>query len=324
MNWRAFFSGMAGGLLVVGTLTFPVMRAQTPWGAYPVGSTIIITSGSCPTGTAEVSAFNGAMPEGTIAANGDVGTTGGANNVTPTGSNATASFTPAGTVAAPTFTGSAGTVPAETFTGSAGTVPAETISWPAGVPMFAGNQVTTSAVSAGTPAGTNNAPAISWPAGVPTFAGSAMGTHSHGAGTLADATSGTTVKLFTASGSGASAATLSGSTAAVSAGTPVGTVAWPAGVPTQAAPTFAGSALATHTHTDTAAGTVAWPAGVPTNATASFTPAGTNATASFTPAGTNSAPAFTGNVGTIPAETWTGNNFDNRSAFVKVIFCQKT
>lgn len=45
---------------------------------------------------------------------------------------------------------------------------------------------------------------------------------------------------------------------------------------------------------------------------------------SFTPAGTNSAPTFTGNAGTISAETWTGNSLDNRSAFVKVIFCQKT
>ena len=99
----------------------------------------------------------------------------------------------------------------------------------------------TNGTSTVTPLGTNNAPAISWPAGVPTFAGSAMGTHLHGAGTLADATSGSTIKLFTASASGVSAATLSGSTAAVSAGTPAGTVAWPAGVPTHAAATFTGS-----------------------------------------------------------------------------------
>jgi hypothetical protein len=160
MNWRAFFSGALGGLFVVATLTFPIMKAQTPWGAYPLGIVTMTLNASCPVGTSEVSAFNGSMPYGTIAANGDVGGTGGANTVTPTGSNATGSFTSTGVISAPTFTGSGGTIPAETFTGSAGTVPGETISWPAGVPTFAGIQVTTSAVSAGTPAGTNNAPAI--------------------------------------------------------------------------------------------------------------------------------------------------------------------
>jgi hypothetical protein len=60
------------------------------------------------------------------------------------------------------------------------------------------------------------------------------------------------------------------------------------------AETFTGSALATHTHTLTATGT---------NGTASFTPAGSNGTSSVT--------------GTL-------NSFDNRPAYVKVIYCQKT
>lgn len=218
----------------------------------PSGAIMLIDSGSCPSGWSEETGLNGKYLLGTIAANADVGGTGGSS-----------SYTPSGSVSQPNFTGTA-------------------------------NQ-TTSAVSAGTPAGTNgtvsftpagtNATAsftpsgsVAWPASVPTFTGSAMATHSHGAGTLADATSASTVKLFTSSSSGVSAATLSGSTAAVSAGTPAGTVAWPASVPTFAgsggtvpaetftgsagtvpAETFTGSALGTHSHILTASGTVSTP-----------------------------------------------------------------
>jgi len=107
----------------------------------PSGIVALILSGSCPSGWSEVAALNGKMLRGTVAANNDVGTSGGNSTITPTGS-----------VAAPTFTGNAGTVPAETFTGNAGTVPAQT---------FTGSSATTSAVSAGTPAGTNGASATS-------------------------------------------------------------------------------------------------------------------------------------------------------------------
>ena len=112
-----------------------------------------------------------------------------------------------------------------------------------------------------------------------------------------------------------------GTTSAVSAGTPAGTNATasitsastevPVTSPTKyvfstlnsaaaassspsitiPAETFTGSALATHTHT--------------------LTPSGTNSTASFTPSGTVSTPTFS------------GSSFDNRPAFVKVIFCVK-
>jgi len=161
MNWRAFFSGILGGALMVATLSLPQMKAQTPWAAYPLGTIVMTSLSACPSGTQELAAFNGAMPEGTLAANGDVGTTGGSNTITPTGqngtvsftpngSNGTVSFTPAGTVSAETFgttkfttnssgtaaftsvtgghvfNGSSGTIPAETFVGQAGTVPAET------------------------------------------------------------------------------------------------------------------------------------------------------------------------------------------------------
>src|SRR5258708_36501042 len=136
MNWRSFLSGALGGLLIVATLSFPQIRAQAPWVAYPTNVVFMIVSGSCPVSTQEVASLDGVMPYGTLSAHGDVGTMGGSDTVTPAGTNGTVSFTPAGTVAAPAFTGSSGTVPAQTFTGSS---------------------ATTSAVSGGTPSGTNAA-----------------------------------------------------------------------------------------------------------------------------------------------------------------------
>jgi hypothetical protein len=117
----------------------------------------------------------------------------------------------------------------------------------------------------------------------------------------------------------------------------------------------------------TPAGTIAWPAGVPTNGTVNFTPTGTNsapglsgsteAVSGGTPAGTVSAPVFTGDAmgthqhsvtatgtvtqptfagaalaghshtgtpaGTVSAPTFSGASADNRSAFTRVIFCRK-
>jgi len=259
MNWRSFSSGILGGIFAFATLTFPIMRAQSPWtsSVTPPGGLTLIISGSCPAGTVEVTSLNGAFPYGTLAANGDVGTTGGSNTITPAGTNGTVSFTPVGTVAAPTFTG------------SSGTVPAETISWPAGVPTFAGNALATHTHTV-TPTGTNGTATVATTSG--SLAGTSSGAFSKVGGSSPGSSFTVPAETFTGT---------SDTTSAVSAGTPAGTIAWPAGVPT-------------------------------------------NGTASFTPSGTNSAPAFTGTGGTIPAETWTGTQFDNRSAFVKVIFCQKT
>jgi hypothetical protein len=53
-----------------------------------------MASGTCPTGFAEATELAGVTLVGTLAANKDVGTTGGSNTITP-----------AGTVSAPTFTG---------------------------------------------------------------------------------------------------------------------------------------------------------------------------------------------------------------------------
>jgi hypothetical protein len=252
-------------------------------GSIPSGLVMFVdgTISACPTGYTQVSS-SGNYVLLTTAANADAGTTGGSNSYTPAGTvaaptftgtsnqttsavsagtpagtNGTTAFTPSGTVAwpvgVPTFAGSAGTVPAETFTGSPGTVPAQT---------FTGSSATTSAVSAGTPAGTNGTAAVT-----------SVGTK------------------FTTSSSGSFAFTTLAGTA--SAASPTVTV--PAEV-------FTGSALATHTHTLTATGT---------NATVSFTPAGTNSTAAFTPAGTVAWPAgvptFSGGAGTVPAQTFTGS-----------------
>lgn len=61
------------------------------------GSIVMITSGTCGS-LVEVSALSGVTLEGTVASNGNVGTTGGSDNITP-----------AGTVSQPTFTGNVGT-----------------------------------------------------------------------------------------------------------------------------------------------------------------------------------------------------------------------
>jgi hypothetical protein len=225
-----------------------------PAASIPAGLITFVVTGACPSGWSEVTALAGKTLSGTLTANADVGTTGGSDTITP-----------AGTVAAPTFTGSSATSSAV----SAGT--------PAG----------TNATSTVTPLGTVAAPVVAWPAGVPTHSGTTA-TFTGNAVTAASTTSGT--KLVTANTStGVSPITTATGTVNI---TSQGTIAWPAGVPTNTAPaftgssstvtaqTFTGSALGTHTHTVTATGT-------------------------------NSAPAFT------------GTQFDNRPAFTRVIFCSK-
>lgn len=233
-------------------------------GGLSAGDIVIRVTGACGQGFVEVSGLDGVLPRGTVAAHADQGTTGGSDTITP-----------AGTVAAPTFTG---------------------------------NSVASSLVSGGTPAGTNATGTvtptgtIAWPAGVPTFAGSALATHAHELPwqipstttirQIAVATFGTgTSRAATAVSAAGTANTTSAAVAlsqAISAGTPAGTNAWPAGAPTftgasntTSAETFTGSALGTHQHTTTATGT-------------------------------NTAPAFT------------GTQVDSRSAFKRVIYCEKS
>ena len=191
-------------------------------GGVPSGMIGMIVSGSCPSAWTQVAALNGVMLQGTLAANGDVGTTGGSNSITATG-----------TVSQPTFSGASDTtsaVSAGTPAGTNGTAaftPAGTVA----APTFTGASDTTSAVSAGTPAGVNSSTnttnkLVTASSGVSlTFVGSALATHTH------------TV-------------------------TPTGTNSAPAftgSLGSVPAETFTGSALATHTHTLTPTGTVSQP-----------------------------------------------------------------
>ncbi len=368
-----------GSLLILAYGQGFAIRAAT----VPTGSLIMVKSGSCPAGFSEDGSFDGVTVLGTRAFHGNVGTTGGSDDITPAGTVAAPiltmnSYTPGGSVAAPTFTGtsaqatsavSAGT-PAGS-NGSAAFTPSGTIAWPVGVPAFSGNAGTVPAQIFTGSSGTVPAQTISWPAGVPTAANESAHTHSvtaagtNGSVTItplgtnaASATSGNCAATNVAIGTSTlSACKATAPNLTVTAQTFTGSST------TVGAQTFTGSAVTSgagsaHTHT------LAWPVGVPTNGTAAFTPAGTNGTAAFTPAGTNAWPAgvpsFSGSGGTVPAQTFTGSalgthshtltpggtnsapaftgtpatptgsnstpaftgsSFDNRSAFIRVIFC---
>ena len=112
----------------------------------PSGIIVFIDSGSCPSGFTEVAGLNGVYILGTLAANNDAGGTGGSNSYTPAGSltaptvnslTAAAQTVNSLTAAAQGFTGDTTTVPAETvdsltaaaqaFSGDSTTVPAETV-----------------------------------------------------------------------------------------------------------------------------------------------------------------------------------------------------
>lgn len=134
----------------------------------------MIESGTCPAGWTELSSIDGRLPIATLASHANVGTTGGADNITPTGTNAAITAgTPAGTVAAPVLTGTpavlTGTVGAIAATATSGEV---TIS-AAGQDTAAQNHTHPApslTMNSYTPAGTNSAPA---------FTGSALATHNH-------------------------------------------------------------------------------------------------------------------------------------------------
>lgn len=171
--------------------------------------------------------------------------------------------TPVGTVAAPTFTGTAGTVNAASAGAPSGT--------------FVGTaDLETSEDTAGTPTGTNAAPALTMasytPAGTvsaPTFTGNAVAASTTSAtpDLVAPDTTGTGVSpVITATGS-VSAPTFTGT-----AHTLTGTVA---------APVFTGDEMDVHKHTYTPEGTIEGDEMAPHGHT-------------YTPAGTNSAPEFIG------------------------------
>lgn len=186
----------ASYLLTTGQAALYVCTATNTWATIsgiPAGAILLVTAGSCPSDYAEVTALNGRMVRGTLAANGNVGTTSGSDAVTPTftgnaiASTAVSAGTPAGTNSAPTFSGSALASHAHELPWQ---IPSTTTSRQIAVATFgqgtsraatavsaAGTATTTSAavalsqaVTAGMPAGTVTAP---------TFTGSALGTHQH-------------------------------------------------------------------------------------------------------------------------------------------------
>lgn len=87
-----------------------VWTYDTPAGGSLPSGLITISLTACPSGFTETIALNGKMLRGTLAANGDVGTTGGSATITPTGTNTVPTFTgtPAvltGSLSTPVFSG---------------------------------------------------------------------------------------------------------------------------------------------------------------------------------------------------------------------------
>ena len=219
---------------------------------------------------------------------------GWAAGVDPGGTGGAAAHVPTGTIAATT----AGT--------PAGSVSTPTISWPAGVPTNASGAVdahgvTNNAVTSG--AGSAHAHTISWPAGVPTMSGIAVSDHASHTHTSASTTA--NPKLVTASGSGVSVVTGGPSATLTHTVSNQGTIAWPAGVPTNAnesAHTHSVTtnvAVANHNFTQP---TISWPAGVPTSST----------------------PTFTGSALGTHAHTFTGDSANTEPVYYKLAYIMKT
>lgn len=261
---------------------------------------IQMRTNACMEGWTELTDWAGKMPVGTTVVAGDAGTFGGSDTITPTVATLTAA-----------------------------------------AQIFSGNSVVSSSVSGGTPAGTNGTAAftpagtngtvtgpaqiISWPAGVPTLSGTTINAfssvinHTHTitvtslvqGGTTA-ATTGTHLMTSTATGGSARAPTAGDSFTATSANP--------------------GGGVASITPTINAPGTIAWPAGVPTNATSTIPAETFSGTPGTVPAEVFSGSALAGHTHTTTATgtngtsavTGTLNQFDNRSAYVRVIYCQKT
>lgn len=119
---------------------------------------IVMSLTSCPAGFTQQTAMNGKFILGTLAANGDVTGTGGADNITPAGTeSAVSAGTPAGTNTAVTAGTPAGTVSALT-TGADSSTTGGVAKAIAQTPTFTGSAL-----------GTHNH----------TFTGSALGTHTH-------------------------------------------------------------------------------------------------------------------------------------------------
>ncbi len=258
----------------------------------PSGSILHITSGTCPAGYTEVAALNGFMLRGTLAANADVGTTSGSDSITP-----------AGTVAWPTAPTNVPTLAMDSYT-PAGTNGTGSVSGTGGTEAAHTHSVTA--------AGTNGTGAVSGTSGteaVHTHTVTATGTNGTSATTgncastaIAAGTGSLTACKTTAPNLSVSAQTFTGSSATTSAGA---SHSHGAGSYVAAAETFTGSPVtsgagSSHSH-----------------GAGSYVAAGETFTGSpATLTGLIAWPAAK-----VPA--FSGAAFNNRPAYMNVIFCQK-
>lgn len=98
--------------------------AQVGGASIPSGSILLVDTGTCPASFAEVSGLSGRTLMGTVAANGNVGGTGGADGITPVGTNGAPaltmnSYTPAGTSSGADVSAHSGANVTSLFTGAA-------------------------------------------------------------------------------------------------------------------------------------------------------------------------------------------------------------
>lgn len=131
----------------------------------PSGMIGFIASGTCPSGWTELSSYAGEYVLATKAANSDVGTTGGSS-----------SYTPAGTVAAPVFTGSSVTTSAVSAGTPAGTNSTVSLAV-TGTKMTTSGSGTAAATGVGSVTVSTSSQNVTIPA--ETFTGSALATHTH-------------------------------------------------------------------------------------------------------------------------------------------------
>lgn len=211
---RAIINALIGMISGAGVSAYMHDYAAGP--ALQATNFLFLAAGTCPAGWVQDTSFDGKFLRVTVAANGNVGATGGSATLTATGSNS-----------APVFTGSS----ASSSSDSAGT-PTGTVA----APTFTGSSANTSSNSAGTPAGTNTAPA---------FTGSSANTSLVSGGTPAGTVAAPTLTMNSYTPAGTNASTTA---------TPLGTVAWPTAAPIVTTAPI--TQMVQHTHTTTATLTV--------------------------------------------------------------------
>lgn len=130
----------AAGSLKVASSTGPVVWTAVGGGSssggdpVPTGAILLMATGVCPASYVEETSLDGRMPIGTLVANGDLGTTGGSNTLTPAGTNTAPaltmnSYTPAGTNSGGAVSAHTGTNVTSLFTGSALGTHAHELPW---------------------------------------------------------------------------------------------------------------------------------------------------------------------------------------------------